>query len=255
MVSLRWHCHDSYHGMPQGCTAGGIAIVIDVLRASTTIVAALERGAAAVLPTSTIEHALAVAATEPVVLGGERGGVRIAGFDLGNSPWEYTAAAVGERRVVITTTNGTQALGSCRDAAAVLIGALVNRSAVVRGARAIARRENVSDIHLVCAGTDGFVTEEDLLAAGAMLEAGVGPADTLDAAALSALKRYRDTVADRTLAHPEALLRAMKASRGGRNLLELGMQADLPAAAAIDTSTTVPLLDAAGWLVAATFPG
>ena len=157
--------------------------------------------------------------------------------------------------MVITTTNGTQALAACRDAAAVLIGALVNRSAVVGAAQAIARRENLSDIHLVCAGTDGFVTEEDLLAAGAMVEAGVGPTDTLNAAALAALERYRDTVADSTVAHPVALLRAMEASRGGRNLLELGMQADLPAAAAIDTSTTVPLLDAAGWLVAATFPG
>jgi len=255
MAALRWHCHNSYHGMPQGCTAGGIAIVIDVLRASTTIVAALGRGAAAVLPTSTIEQALAVATAESVVLGGERGGVRIAGFELGNSPLEYTAAAVGGRRVVITTTNGTQALAACQNAAAVLIGALVNRAAVVAAARAVARQKHVSDIHLVCAGTDGFVTEEDLLAAGAMLEAGAGPADTLDAAALAALNRYRDTVADSTVAHPVALLRAMEASRGGRNLLELGMQADLPAAAAIDTSTTVPLLDAAGWLVATTFPG
>jgi len=138
---MHWHCHELYHRMPSGAVAGGIAVVIDVLRASTTIVTALAHGAAAVAPRRSIEEALAAAADRPgAVLGGERGGVMIAGFDLGNSPLEYAPDRVAGRPVVITTTNGTAALAVCRDAAEVLVGAIVNRTAVaataVKGIRA-----------------------------------------------------------------------------------------------------------------------
>ena len=113
--------------------------MIDVLRASTTIVVALARGATAVLPRRSIEEALAAAADHPgAVLGGERGGLKIAGFDLGNSPPEYTADRVAGRPVVITTTNGTLALAACHAAAEVLVGAIVNRAAVAAMARQLA---------------------------------------------------------------------------------------------------------------------
>ena len=87
---IHWHCHDVYRRMPDGATAGGIAVVIDVLRASTTIVTALAHGAARVVPVAEVDEARrrAVAIEGSVVLGGERGGLRIPGFDLGNSPRE-----------------------------------------------------------------------------------------------------------------------------------------------------------------------
>ena len=97
--------------------AGRGVIVIDVLRATTTITAALAAGAREVLPVAEVTTALALAAQprEPrAVLGGERRGVQIEGFDFGNSPREYTPASVGGRTVIFTTTNGTQAMEHAR---------------------------------------------------------------------------------------------------------------------------------------------
>jgi len=250
--------------MPQGAVAGGIAVVIDVLRASTTIITALAHGAAGVRPVLTIDEAKPLAAASgpgsEILLGGERGGLRIDGFDLGNSPLEYSRARVAGRRIVITTTNGTAALDACTAAAEVLIGAIVNRAAVAARARERAEAHGTSDIHLVCAGTDGHVTEEDLLAAGAILDAASrlpdARGDTLDASATAAREMFRGVLSASGHGVASAIVAAFATSRGGRNLIELGMQADLPAAAAIDSLTVVPRLDRgarghkspAGWL-------
>jgi 2-phosphosulfolactate phosphatase len=109
--------------------AGGDVVMIDVLRASTTITHALAAGAVAVIPCREVEEAKKTAAAFPpgtAILGGERGGLPIAGFELGNSPAEYTHAAVGDKTVVFTTTNGTLALMQCKAAAHVFIGSFVN---------------------------------------------------------------------------------------------------------------------------------
>ena len=262
---MHWHCHDLFYRMPQGAVAGGIAVVIDVLRASTTIVTALAHGAAGVRPVLTVEVARALAASfgSGVLLGGERGGLRIDGFDLGNSPLEYSRARVAGRRIVITTTNGTAAVDACTDASEVLIGAIVNRAAAAARARELAVAHGTSTIHLVCAGTDGEVTEEDRLAAGAILDAAGrlpgGSDDTLDASATAALETFRGVLsAAADTGAASAITAAFAMSRGGRNLIELGMRADLPAAAAIDSLRVVPRLDRAargdeattGWLLA-----
>jgi 2-phosphosulfolactate phosphatase len=263
---MHWHCHELFYRMPQGAVAGGIVVVIDVLRASTTIITALAHGAVRVRPVLTIDEARALAASggagAGTLLGGERGGRRIDGFDLGNSPAEYAPARVNGRSIVITTTNGTAALDACTAAAEVLIGGIVNRSAVAARARSLAVVHGTPDIHLVCAGTDGEVTEEDLLAAGGILDAASrqpgSDRDMLDASALVAREAFRSVLA--TAADADATLAiaaAFALSRGGRNLIELGMHADLPAAAAIDSLPVVPRLarasgpeDAeAGWLL------
>src|SRR5947208_10202296 len=98
---------------------GGVAVVIDVLRATSTIVHALAAGAQALIPCCEIDEARRIAATFPpgtALLGGERRGVMIPGFDLGNSPGDYTAEVVGGKIVVFTTTNGTGALFRAREA-------------------------------------------------------------------------------------------------------------------------------------------
>ena len=251
-----WRCHDCFHGMPPGATAGGIAVVIDVLRASTTIATAIAGGALTVIPTGGIDAARRRAASlpEPVLTGGERGGLPIEGFDLGNSPHEYSADRVRGRSVVITTTNGTAALDACRDAAVVLIGAIVNREAVGRAAREAALRLS-QPVHLVCAGTDGEVTEEDLLGAGAILDAAAIDGDDLDPTAARARDLFRkvaESLSGRGL--EEAIARSFAESAGGRNLIALGMEADLPVAAAIDSLAVVPVLDASGSLVASPLP-
>jgi 2-phosphosulfolactate phosphatase len=240
---MRWQCHELFHRMPPGATAGGIAVVIDVLRASTTIVTALAHGAAVVLPRRSIDEARATtAARVGAVLGGERGGVKIAGFDLGNSPAEYTADRVAGKPVVITTTNGTAALAACGDAAEVLVGAIVNRAAVAATARALAAARGSDAIHLVCAGTDGHVTEEDLLAAGAILDA-AGRDEELDDEARGARDRFRGLVAAGRVGLEERIATAFRTCRGGENLIALGMEADLATAAAIDSLAVVPRLD------------
>lgn len=230
--------------MREGVCAGGIAVVIDVLRASTTIITALAHGAVRVRPVLTVEEARAEAAARDALLGGERGGRRIDGFDLGNSPLEYSRDRVSGRSIVITTTNGTAALHACAGAIDVLIGAIVNRSAVAAVAHALALQHG-GDIHLVCAGTDGAVTEEDLLAAGAILDAAVQDhgcgEDALDATGRAALARFRATVAAGPTA-ADAIAREFASSIGGRNLIDLGMDADLPVAAAIDSLPVVPRL-------------
>jgi 2-phosphosulfolactate phosphatase len=235
--------------MPEAAVAGGIAVVIDVLRASTTMITALANGASRLRPVPDVAAARAAALGPAALLGGERGGVRIDGFDLGNSPAEYGRDRVAGRAIVITTTNGTAALAACRDAREILVGAMVNRSAVAAAARRLATAARDADVHLVCAGTDGAVTAEDILAAGAILDAALrdAPADALDGAAAAAREAFRRLVGE--LDPQAALVAEFRRAPGGANLVALGMEADLPACAALDTTAVVPRLDrATGWL-------
>jgi len=242
---IHWHCHDLYQRLPAGGCADGIAVVIDVLRASTTMITALAHGAARVVPVADVDEArrLATEAGPAALLGGERGGVRIPGFDLGNSPLEYAASRVADRTIVITTTNGTAALAAASGAREILIGAIVNRSAVAAVIRGLAGAGE--HVHLVCAGTDGCVSAEDVLAAGAILDAADADraGDVLDAAAREAVAAFRRVAAGGDV--PAALVAEFQKSPGGANLVALGMEADLPAAAAIDTLPLVPRFDAA----------
>lgn len=230
--------------MPAGATAGGIAVVIDVLRASTTIATALAHGAAAVRPVAGIEEARGLAAVlgAGTLLGGERGGVRIPGFDLGNSPLEYTPDRVAGKTIVITTTNGTAALHACREAREILVGALVNRTAVADEVRRLAG--DSVPVHLVCAGTGGEITAEDVLAAGAILDAAAaGSVEALDESAREAVAFFRRVAA--AVDVQSGLVAEFRRSPGGSNLVDLGMEADLPVAAAIDSLAVVPRLDRA----------
>ncbi len=246
---IRWHCHELFHRLAPDATAGGIAVVIDVLRASTTIVTALAEGAVAVQPLATVVAAREAAGRlgDAALLCGERGGVRIEGFDLGNSPAEYSSARVAGRTVVITTTNGTAALAACAAAREVLVGGMVNRTAVAIAVRRLAAAAGVVDVHLVCAGTDGAVAVEDVLAAGAILDAATGDAaaDAFDPPSRSARDAFRRLAAAHPGEVPAALVREFAMAPGGANLVALGMAGDLAVCARIDTVDVVPRLDRA----------
>lgn len=247
---IHWHVHELFLDMPPGAIRGGIAVVIDVLRASTTMITALAHGAERVVPVADLDGARRIAAEigPAALLGGERGGLRIQGFDLGNSPREYTADRVAGRTVVITTTNGTAALHACRDAAEIVVGAIVNRMAVAEAVRRFAGDRG--GVHLVCAGTDGVVSAEDVLAAGAILDAAAGDGhdDVLDAGAREALAFFQRVATAGDV--PAALVAEFRRSPGGSNLVDLGMEADLPAAATLDSLRVVPRLDrASGGLI------
>ena len=228
--------------------AGGAVVLIDVLRASTTIIHALEAGADLVIPCLEVEDARAAAAELPegsVVLGGERGGLPIDGFDLGNSPADYTPERVGGRTVVFTTSNGTRAMWRCRLADRVLIGAFANASAVCR------RLVGVEQIHLLCAGSRGEYSRDDTLLAGLLIERVLqqsGTAYQLNAQALTARENWRSAFAlplalgAEPLA-PERLAGELRKSVAGRRLAEIGMDDDVLTAAHIDRFASVPELD------------
>lgn len=234
----RLHVHPLPQCVPPDALERGTAVVIDVLRATTSIVAALDAGAAAVLPCLTVDDARAVAASLPreeTLLAGERGGRPIVGFDLGNSPAEFTQQRVRGKRVVFTTTNGTKALLHCRAAADVRVAALVNLSAVCD---VLAERPVVD---VVCAGTDGQATDEDLLAAGGLVDRLTASGDwKVNDDASAARDRWRDVVGATGDQLHARLRDALGRSRGGRNLIEIDLAADIDDAARCDTSRLVP---------------
>src|SRR5438132_2277143 len=151
-----------------GRLAGGLAVVVDVLRATTTIIHALAAGCTAVRPCAEVEEARALAGqmrAGRVLLGGERGGLPLPGFDLGNSPHEYTAKLCHGNTLVLTTSNGTRALLRAAEAERTILAAFVNYSSVCEQLRHEAR-----PIHIICAGTEGEVSLEDTLLAGALVD-------------------------------------------------------------------------------------
>jgi 2-phosphosulfolactate phosphatase len=166
-----------------------------------------------------------------VLLGGERDGVAPPGFDLGNSPLEYTAKVCRGNTLVLTTTNGTRALLRAAEADRVLIAGFVNFSAVCEQLRA-----DLRPVHIVCAGTEGEVTLEDTLLAGALVEFLCETAEVL---------RLNDSARlawDCFENHGRMLLGALELSKGGANLKALGYDDDIRAAAQVDQFTLVPEL-------------
>jgi 2-phosphosulfolactate phosphatase len=247
------HVHFMPSQVAETRLAGSAVIVIDVLRASSTICQALASGAACVLPFLEVEETLRAA--EPltrseIILGGERHGRIIEGFDLGNSPLEYTPAAVAGRRLLFSTTNGTRALHHARHAKRTLIGCALNRKAVVE---ALVDEPRVD---ILCAGTDGEITGEDILAAGAIVHVLVEadrPATMstvlhyrIDNNAHTALGQWHDVMDAAQKAgasHSAQLAVQMRHTPGGRNLLAIGQDADITACAQLDSLDIVPELD------------
>ena len=211
--------------------AGVSAIVIDVVRASTTIVAALAGGARAVVPVSSPEDARARGRAWRdglVLVGGERGGNPPPGFDCGNSPTEYTPARVAGRTVIFTTTNGTRALLAVAGARRVAVAGFVNAAAVTRWAEA-----EPGDLLLVCAGERGRFCLEDAVCAGLLV---------------SRLARLRDALTDAARAaqglwsrYAGDLEEMLRDATWAQVLTAQGRGADLPLCVALDAYDVVPV--------------
>lgn len=139
-------------------------IVVDVLRATSCIIWACRNGANRIIPVSDAGEGASIATRlGDCIMAGERGGVKLPGFDLGNSPLEFDQQAVKDRNVIINTTNGTGAIKAADGAAHVLIGAMINHTAVARMAAQLGR-----DVIILCAGTEGEFSADDICAAGAI---------------------------------------------------------------------------------------
>jgi 2-phosphosulfolactate phosphatase len=207
-------------------------LVVDVLRASTTMIMALGNGCAGIVPTSEPSEAQrrAQAIGPDALVAGERKGLMLEGFDLGNSPLEMTAERVGGKTLVFTTSNGTRALLATRSAAAVGIAALVNLTAAAAWAQADGR-----DVVVVCSGDRGDLSLEDTACAGLLIDRLLrsDPGAALTEAARGALETGRS--------YGKAVGRLAQDSSWGRNLARAGRAADLEACLVLDTTTVVPV--------------
>lgn len=208
------------------------AIIIDVLRATSTICTALAAGALCVIPAETVMEARALQRPGDL-LGGERFCRKIAGFDLGNSPDEYTEEAVGGRRVILTTTNGTRAIHKSMRADYVLTASLLNAEACAKTAIELKR-----DVVILCAGSNDEFAIEDGLCAGLVLDkmhAISSAAIETDDFGTAMLALYRNR-----LGHMNETL---SGGLTGRKLLKLGMKRDIDDCSCIDIYQDVPRLN------------
>ena len=230
--------------------ADDTVIVVDVLRATTTIISALANGATQVLPQPSIEAAREVFAgmNGDALLGGERQGQIVDGFTNGNSPVEYTAEVASGKTLILATTNGTVAMEHCRQAKQILIGAMVNVQAV---ADAVLHEPNVT---VMCSGTDRVITSEDIIFAGAMIDrirstreaAGIEPGKPTDTAQI-ATHHWLQTKAEVDNGKP--LADFFRNARGGINLVRIGLDHDIVFASQIDSLPHVPKLCQESWSI------
>ena len=222
-----------------GQSLDGCQIVMtDVLRASTTMVTALENGARDIWTHAQIEEARQAAKSlEGSLLCGERQGKIIDGFDLGNSPLEFNRETVDGKTIVQCTTNGTVALESCHPADRVLVGAFVNLQAVVR------QLLNAEKAVVLCAGTYGKVTGEDVAFAGAVVSRmkKSAPDLKLNDQAMIAESFWRQI--ELRTETGDRLSDVLCECFGGRNLLPLNYQPDIEFCAHVDLYSTVPELN------------
>src|SRR5262245_11848790 len=227
------HVHLLPELAPAESLIGATAVVIDVLRATTTIVHALAAGCTDVRPCVELDEARKLADSMPagkVLLGGERGGVALPDFDLGNSPREYVASRCKGVSLVLTTTNGAKALARAAEAQRVLVAAFVNFSAVCEQLR-----QDNRPLHIVCAGIKGVPALEDTLLAGAFVDFLCEEMETrLNDSARLAWDCYEN--------HGPVLAGAIEISRGGQHLLSLGFDEDIRVAAEVDRFNLVPEL-------------
>ena len=209
------------------------AVVIDVVRVTTTIVEALANGAVGVYPTPSAEDAVKLAASlgrEDTLLCGERRGVKVDGFDLGNSPAEFTAEVVGGKKLVMSTMNGMRAIVSASEAERALVCAFTNLGAV---AAAVTADEVLA---VLCTGEQDQFSIEDALCAGHLIrrvmEGRTGTVKLNDAArAARALGEQLNPERD-----------FLESISGGRALTDIGLADDLAICGEVDRHYIVPLM-------------
>jgi len=209
--------------------------VIDVLRSSTSICAALSAGARGVIPTDGPGEAgdmWTKIGSEMAILAGERNGVRIENFQLGNSPAEYTADTVGGKFVITTTTNGTAIFGKAFNAGPVISAALVNISAA---AQRVARENR--NLVIVCSGREGHFSIEDTICGGMLIDL-LGERHkkelTLNDAASLALLLYRDS--------RHEIRKTIEQGEHGKYLTSIGFASDVTLASEVDSIPVLPIL-------------
>ena len=213
---------------------GSTVVVIDVLRSTSSMVEALVNGARGVYPVASTEEAIKLASSlgrDDTILCGEARGLMIDGFDLGNSPLEFSSENVTGKRLVMSTTNGTRAFFLVGDAVTVLACSFMNLSAV-----GVAAMESDS-IVVVCAGMGGLFSLDDAVCAGALVQRIRAAAEVdveLNDAAMGAVEMALTFRVNADF---------LASTSNGQHLVDIGLREDLEICAEIDRYSVVPEMD------------
>ena len=225
----------------EGRVEGAVAVVIDVLRATTTIASLLAAGAVRIWPVGAVDEARSLARTlseeaqktgaqRKVLLAGERKGLPPEGFDLGNSPLSFDRDMVKGSDVVLTTTNGTQAIERCRFADRLVTASFVNMGAVLQWLAC----EKPSSIYVACAGTEGRFSLDDALAAGCLIARYSAQVDSmLSDGALAAKALYER--------YAREIEEGLGQAAHAKTLRALGFGEDVRFACQVDVLDVIPL--------------
>lgn len=206
-----------------------IVVVIDILRATSSITYGIENGAEAIIPVMNVEDCLAYA-DQGYLLAAERNGEVVAGYDFGNSPFSYTAEKVAGKTIVLTTTNGTKAMHLAQERAdQVIVGSFLNLSAVCE----YLKKAN-KDVLLLCAGWKDNFNLEDTLFAGALVEQLQGDFTVGDDSSVAALDMYQLAKGD--------LRGYLQKSSHNHRLIKLNIEEDVRFCLKIDVCKAIPVL-------------
>ena len=206
-----------------------IVVVVDILRATSTMTTAFAHGVRRIMPVAKVEDCRALQ-QKGYLVGGERDGRKVAGFDFGNSPFDYQQDRLRGQSIAMTTTNGTLAIERCKTADQLIIGSFLNLAAV-----ADYLRKQHEDVLIVCAGWKGHFNLEDTLFAGALVEQLSDKFSASGDAALGAQLLYQ-------CAQPN-LASFLAQSSHVQRLQKLGAQKDIDYCLQFDQYEVVPRLE------------
>lgn len=227
--------------VPEAYLKDKVAVTIDVLRACTTIAHALASGAAGVVPAKGVEEATKLQASldrGSTLLCGERNGLKIKGFDLGNSPLEYTEDVVKGKTLIMASTNGTPAMTKASAARVQLLCSFANVGLVAEGLRTSKKGVGAkSDIAVICSGRDGRMALEDTVCGGML-------ADILERDGLVDLVEGANDAAvaarDLYLKYSDSLSEMVRGCSHGRYLESIGFGPDLEICSKVDSVSILP---------------
>ncbi len=215
---------------------GKTVVVIDVLRASTTIIAALQNGAKEIVPVATVEFAVKISGGMfggQTLLGGERNTKKVEGFALGNSPLEYAPEIVSGKTIILYTTNGSKAIVKAKFSENLFVCSYSNLSSVVKQLLKLG-----NDFEILCAGKSNSFSLEDSVCAGRLVKEIISKKNDLE---ISDTVRAAISLND---SFGTSLLKMLKESEHGKLLLNNGFEGDLEYTAMIDTSDVIPYFTA-----------
>ena len=212
---------------------GKTTVVIDVLRATSTIVTAINNGAKEVVPVASVEFAVKVSGGMfggQILLGGERNTKKIEGFALGNSPFEYSKEVVEGKSIVFYTTNGTKSIVKAKYSENLYTCSFLNISAIAKHIITLN-----SDVEIVCAGRNNYFSIEDSICAGMLISKikKVKEDAYLNDSGIAVLTLYEK--------YGSNLIKMMHESDHGKILLENGFEADLEYCSSIDMLEDIPV--------------